>query len=540
MGLENLQITKFHPRVLSDDPISTLAEEDAKLTDREVASERHRQQTAKSVLSSFEPVMDNEHTRGNITQEMKMWEMANSVIHSMGKGDKDADGSDVEETSSFVTGVQKFHEITSYGGDIREFACLFSKLQISTSRLPAYARFLGKMLTEFDPEVFNIRDPRCENKTLLHAVCSFRDLRTAQFLLDFGADINAVDVGGRTPLMQTFLEPFAFIRLPGYPVPESPSEISPQMVIDVAQFLIRNGAKFDFGINGDPHYSLLHCLEGMPMHHNKPELIKFLVQHGHPVDTYASPSGTPLVFAAVFGHVDSVRLLLRLGANPNVKLTVPKSFGELHPELEAVIQWIYPTPLVEHIANVCLESSRSENFLEIFRLLLEYGAIVHPRKGQVGLHNAQPMAHACILYDRTDILRILLRYHPGFVFSENAGGSTPLFTAVYAGNVEAAQLLIDHGADVNARSLDGLVPFLLCFADDKEPLRQEQIQGRLQIACILEDNGADVAAYRCWQFGRPQRVYWDRATKHGRISTPHSAADDAFINEWRMWAIRRK
>src|SRR6185437_12877145 len=50
-----------------------------------------------------------------------------------------------------------------------------------------------------------------------------------------------------------------------------------------------------------------------------------------------------------------------------------------------------------------------------------------------------------------------LRQTPALALERNAAGSTALHGACYWGSVEAARLLLDHGADVNSATTD---PFL--------------------------------------------------------------------------------
>ena len=60
-------------------------------------------------------------------------------------------------------------------------------------------------------------------------------------------------------------------------------------------------------------------------------------------------------------------------------------------------------------------------------------------------------------------------------------GNTPLLTACFDGDVDAARLALDRGADVNRANEDGLMPlFIACQ------------QGHVDVARLLLDNGAEV------------------------------------------------
>jgi ankyrin repeat protein len=398
------------------------------------------------------------------------------------------------------------------------------------------------MVDEFDPAIFNIRDPRFNNKTIFHASCWCRDLETARFLLQHGADINAVDDAGMTPWLQTFLEPFTFFR-GTVPDMKDEKDIPADMIIEIAQFLVSQGARLDFEVKDCP---LLNRLEVMHYNANKPKLIDFLVRHGHPVDNYHPSFGTPLFCAAINRNVKSVKRLLRLGANPNIMVPGEKGdYDHLEPAIAKVMRDSHSTALVEAVAQDCVTIRSNLSGLETFELLLKHGATVYPRLGQIGWHDGSPMAHVFILRNRNDYLEVLLRYHSGFVLSRNAGGHTPLQVAAMARNLQAVQLLIDHGADLNARSFDGCTALLSAFGyrNDLEIEEQDSPEWReesLEIANILGANGADITARRSWRFAPPTRVFLDCDPEDVARSCAFTVSDDSLVNNWKMWIIRRK
>jgi ankyrin repeat protein len=69
------------------------------------------------------------------------------------------------------------------------------------------------------------------------------------------------------------------------------------------------------------------------------------------------------------------------------------------------------------------------------------------------------------------------------VMMRNRFGWTPLHHAAFAGNVETAKLLLDRGADVNARAK---TKFL------NTPLLAASLTGQVEVARLLLDRGADV------------------------------------------------
>lgn len=87
-------------------------------------------------------------------------------------------------------------------------------------------------------------------------------------------------------------------------------------------------------------------------------------------------------------------------------------------------------------------------------------------------------------FGRTARLRSILESAPSQATAVADDGFTALHLAVYGEQAEAAQLLIDHGADVDARSSGSIarVP----------PLGTAAFVRSLQLARLLLDAGADV------------------------------------------------
>ena len=80
-------------------------------------------------------------------------------------------------------------------------------------------------------------------------------------------------------------------------------------------------------------------------------------------------------------------------------------------------------------------------------------------------------------------LKTLLNGNPDLVFSKDEQGATPLHAAALTGNGDVAELLLDHRADVNARTNNGSTP--LHYAAEK---------GHQEVAELLLTRGADVNA----------------------------------------------
>lgn len=96
--------------------------------------------------------------------------------------------------------------------------------------------------------------------------------------------------------------------------------------------------------------------------------------------------------------------------------------------------------------------------------------------------------HQACTSGNKDEVRKLLEAHPEAVSAKNSEGWTPLELAVGLGYTEIAALLIDRGANVNARSFGGLT------ASGWTPLHLAAFRGHREVAALLIDRGANIGA----------------------------------------------
>jgi ankyrin repeat protein len=85
-------------------------------------------------------------------------------------------------------------------------------------------------------------------------------------------------------------------------------------------------------------------------------------------------------------------------------------------------------------------------------------------------------------------LRVLLDDNPGLATAWSEDGFTPLHFAAFFGHPAAAKLLVERGADLEARSTNTQ------FALDAAPLHSASAAGQLEVCVVLLDAGADVNA----------------------------------------------
>ena len=153
--------------------------------------------------------------------------------------------------------------------------------------------------------------------------------------------------------------------------------------------------------------------------------------------------------------------------------------------------------------------------IDVVRLLLANGADVNAKddKGNTPLHWAAMLGHQdvseLLLENKADVniheaaasgflekIKALIKDHPDLVSSKDQLGETPLHYAADHGYINVVRLLLDNGADVNARSKDDEVLSLngLVKVGGLTPLHCAAIEGHKEVVELLLANKADVNA----------------------------------------------
>ena len=182
-------------------------------------------------------------------------------------------------------------------------------------------------------------------------------------------------------------------------------------------------------------------------------VLRILLDHGADVNAPGLSGWTPLHKASAFGAVEVARLLLEHGADINAGAEDGM------------------TPL--HYA--------SAKSLEVARLLLERGADANARAedGSTPLHNASMIGYP----GQEDILRVLLEHGADVEARRTKDDATPLHNALSHGALEVVRVLLEHGADANAWTIDGETPF-----------RKALLRENLELVRLMLEHGADVTA----------------------------------------------
>lgn len=261
-------------------------------------------------------------------------------------------------------------------------------------------------------------------RTTLHMAASGAEPELLEWLLDLGADadLRTVTVNGDTPLHY--------------------AGQGSEHQLEVFRLLLNRSGGEDVNAVNNNGSTPVHRAVGSPW--GDPQAIELLVDRGADISARTKKGETPLHIAARRAEPEIVATLLGRGADAD--LSTPSDSGDtpLHSAVKSEDPKVI-TLLVEAGADVSAGNdlgftplhlaAQYGPDLEVFRTLIGYGAQVDAQDNG----GWTPLIHAACCEVRNPELR-------------RTGGSE----GVTVRNVAVVELLLRHGADVSARSHDGL------------------------------------------------------------------------------------
>lgn len=316
--------------------------------------------------------------------------------------------------------------------------------------------------------------------TALTAAVQMGRLDMAEYLLERGADINASDVTGATPLYHavtgshTKLVDF-LLQHKADPDIAGPTGFPIQVAARQGhQAILELLIKYDADVNLKGHSPLY---EAATLGHNG--ITRLLIDAKADLNAPNEQGRTPVHAAARQGHVHVLRQLLARGAK--VDVVDDQGVSPLDLAIEADH---------DELAKVLIEKGSP---IDIFTAI---GMADHERVKQIIVLNPQAVymvrkgrtpLHEAVRLGQLETAQLLLKHKADIrILTADTQNITPLQLAVIGGSVEMVKLLIDAGADVNriARNEEIIAP----------PLYYAVIKGNVAVARLLLEQGADVNA----------------------------------------------
>ena len=220
------------------------------------------------------------------------------------------------------------------------------------------------------------------------------------------------------------------------------------------------------------------------------ESVKLLLDRGVNVNPKTPGDFTALHMACSEGNVSMVELLLERKANPTARSSgwTPMSMAadQVRPEQEednvrfqAVIRALHRGGVELDLlaAIACDDVKRASDILK-----------ADSKQALAKTPTGRPLLHEAVTLDRREIVKLLLDNGCDIDIrsdDDNTGhkGGTALLDAAFWGRPELAELLIQRGANVNAKAEGGVVP-----------LHEAARMNQMEVARLLLKHGADVHA----------------------------------------------
>ncbi len=346
------------------------------------------------------------------------------------------------------------------------------------------------------PDRVNERDPKGD--TLLHIAARAGDQQVVNVLLQYGADVEATNSRGETPIEVASYEGYASVMrtlLAKHAKLRDPRMLLRRAAwsghVEVAQLLLERGTEINVKAEtqrGEERSTPLHAAVAA----NRPDMVEFLLihgadanasdstgrtplhiaaesiytqigkmllAHGAKINAVAKTGDTPLHGAARFGRTKMAETLLGHGADPN-----PRNLDGRTPFDVAAGGQSKPDTIV---ALRKFGSKPSERWALRDAIALgetkEIDRIVKSRPSSAAeIINGDAALHYAAYTGRLDAVKQLVALG---VDVNIRGGvkQTPLHSAVATGQEDLARFLLDHGAHVNAKDKDGLTPLAYLY-----------------------------------------------------------------------------
>lgn len=297
--------------------------------------------------------------------------------------------------------------------------------------------------------------------TALHLAAFLGKVEQATALIEFGASLKATDTSGLTPHdyartkghegSMTFLDPIVDDKLGDHPVIRFVQAIGKHDVGTIEHLIPQFTQILNKPFEGVRNQTILHFAAGR----GTPEIVKVLLQHGADPTVKDGDGYFPLdvaIHAENMGVVELLQSLTGESEEPDFPSVLQGFFTSLmHNDIPAIQQVIerYPEIItmdqIDDDRDTFLHATAVTGTPEALKLIVRQFKNVNPRNrfGQTPLHYAASRG-------KCKNLQVLVNNGANLEARTDAEGATPFHLATLGNSLECMKVCVELGANVHA------------------------------------------------------------------------------------------
>jgi ankyrin repeat protein len=247
-------------------------------------------------------------------------------------------------------------------------------------------------------------------------------------LIENGTDVNTQNKDGETPLHKACEKDH----------------------LDIVKFLIENGA--DVNIKNEKGRAPLHIAS----YESHLDIVKLLIENGADVNIEDSNGNNPL--RSHYCHFDVNLDIVKIFIENGLDINNYKNITGDQKHIDTVIQSLIknnPNNKYEIIKKLnettAFEFARYGYFDDVKNLIIKNDIVDINRKDERWRKNQNTLLHNASYFGHLDIVKLLIE-NGANVNIKNIDGETPLHTACWNGHLDTVKFLIENDADINIRT----------------------------------------------------------------------------------------
>jgi len=306
-------------------------------------------------------------------------------------------------------------------------------------------------------------------ETALMKAAMVGELESLQALIEAGADVSLADPRKNTALI--FAAGMRRSQMESFHVDET-------SVTSIVEQLLAAGAD----VNAGNDYGITPLIASAQERHA--DVATLLINAGADVNAKTTPDEfTPLMEAAKAGYADIVTLLLEAGADPALTDRVGRNAAEWASDYPDIVTMLGGTPVKKaaparevtpeqrerarqrlselgysEVTESLFVMSAHAGDLEAVKAFLDYGLSVDSKDPRD--HTTTPLLGAATL-DTPDIGLVLIQAGADVNAKDTNGSTALIWAAQRCGLHELVKALVEAGADVNAKAAGGATPLMM-------------------------------------------------------------------------------